>query len=370
MKYGITLDPSVNYVRPGGSIIYPSTSTHAAYVHDIAGIGRYDNSALNQRTSRSQNAGSMITVSNPSDLDNDEWLLWGHNNGSIEAINSTDAPAGVDRRLGRVWRVAETGGDGNVGTISITVDLADVPGNKNAADLRLLVDSDDVFATGPTQYTVSSSSGTSFTFNNVSINAGNYFTFATVNETTTPLLPVELTSFEVTYEPPIVVATWETASQTNNDFFTLERAGEDLNFFEFVRHPGAGTTKEPRTYTVVDENPIPGRSYYRLKQTDFDGNWTYLGIRRMDIDETGRELVFHPNPSDGRNLHFSIPNTVFHLQEVEVINSQGIAFERQIVGGTSASEYSLQLHKTLPSGFYLIKAKYNGKWKAFRVVVE
>src|SRR5690606_36325341 len=54
IKYGITLDPSVDYFRSGGSEIYPSTSSHAGYVHDIAGIGRDDDLELNQPASRSQ----------------------------------------------------------------------------------------------------------------------------------------------------------------------------------------------------------------------------------------------------------------------------------------------------------------------------
>lgn len=166
------------------------------------------------------------------------------------------------------------------------------------------------------------------------------------------------------------MATWETASETNNDYFTLERAGEDMNFAELLRQPGAGTSSVPRTYTAVDPHPFGGRSYYRLKQTDYDGKTSYSHIRRMDIDETGRELVLYPNPNHGRDMEFSMGNAVFQLQEVEVINSQGITLERLRIDAPSVNRHTIHLDKALRPGFYLVRAKYNGKWKAFRVVVE
>jgi hypothetical protein len=367
LKYGITLDPSVDYLRSGGSTIYPSTGSHSGYVHDIAGIGRDSNSGLYQFASRSQNAGNMIYVTNPSDLEDNEFFIWGHNNVALSSVNDTDVGGGIQRRLNRVWRVKETGGDGNVGSISITVDLSQADDPKNPADLRLLVDSDGIFANA-TQYSVSSYSGDLFTFNNVNMNTDNYFTIGTVNKVATPL-PVELTSFEVTYEPPVVVATWETASETNNDFFTLERAGEDMNFFELLHQPGAGNSTIPRTYTAIDPHPFGGRSYYRLKQTDYNGKTSYSSIRRMDIDETGRELVLYPNPNNGRDFEFSMNDGLFQLQEVEVLNSQGITLERIAIDSPSVNQHSIHLDKPLKPGFYLVRALYNGKWKAFRVVV-
>lgn len=365
LKYGITLDASVDYLRSGGSDIYPSTGTHAGYVHDIAGIGRDDNSGLYQPTSRSQNVGNMITVSNPSNLQNNRFLVWGHNNGDLSEPTDADVGGNIELRLSRVWRVSQTGS--SLGTVSITVDMSWVSGSESADDLRLLVDTDGNFVNA-TEYAVGSSSGDLYTFDNVSLNTGQYFTIGTVDKYITTL-PVELTSFDVTYEAPVVVATWETATETNNDFFTLERAGEDMTFFELLQEPGAGTSSVPHTYTAVDPHPFGGRSYYRLKQTDFDGTTTYSSIRRMDIDEFGRELVLYPNPSNGRDMEFSMGNSVFQLQEVEVISSQGITLEHVAIDATNVQRYTVHLGKALTPGFYLVRALYNGRWKAFRVVV-
>ena len=171
IKYGITLTSTTDYVRRDGTVIYPSTSSHSGYVSDIAGIGR-DNggpgSGLLQLSSQSQNANSIvrITASN-ANVANNEFLVWGSNNGSLSVPNTTSLPTGIIRKMSRVWRVKEAG---DVGNISLTFDLSapTVPGAKSSAHLRLLVDPDGFGAgVAATQYAVSTSSGEVFTFNNV-----------------------------------------------------------------------------------------------------------------------------------------------------------------------------------------------------------
>lgn len=366
IKYGITLDPAMNYVRSDGTVIYPSTGTHSAYVSDIAGIGRDDNSALNQTSSRSQNASYMVTISGASSLGNNDFLVWGHNNGSLTAPNSSDVGGTILRRLSRVWRVEEAN---DVGTFTLSIDLSAVPGPKAAANLRLLVDTNGTFATGATAYSVNSSAGSVYTFTGVSITDDDFFTIGSTNTTTTPL-PVELTDFDVTYESPAVVATWKTASELNNDYFTLERAGEDLSFDEIAHQPGAGTTKEPRSYSAIDPNPYDGKSYYRLKQTDYDGTFSYSDTKYIFIEGKGNKLSVFPNPNEGRLLNFKLSNSLFHLQQVEIMDQQGKTLERLSVKETNLREYPIELKQRLPAGVYVMRVNYNGKEEHLKLVVR
>ncbi len=96
IKYGISLDPGLDYFRSDGTVIYPATSTHSGYVTDIAGIGR-DNggggSALLQADSRSQNANSVVRIHNASSLGNLDFLVWGSNNGTLTPPNAVDVMA-------------------------------------------------------------------------------------------------------------------------------------------------------------------------------------------------------------------------------------------------------------------------------------
>lgn len=85
-------------------------------------------------------------------------------------------------------------------------------------------------------------------------------------------LPVSLLDFDAYLnDKNQVELVWITASELNNDFFTIERSGEDLNFIAIENIPGKGTTNETNQYNFFDSKPLNGLSYYRLKQTDYDG---------------------------------------------------------------------------------------------------
>ena len=88
---------------------------------------------------------------------------------------------------------------------------------------------------------------------------------------------------------------WTTLSEINNDYFTIERAGADFKFYELFTINGAGNNYTLSTYHAVDDSPLEGTSYYRLKQTDFDGEYSYSDIRIVVYDSENPIVVF-PNP--------------------------------------------------------------------------
>lgn len=370
IKYGITLDQTTatDYVRSDGAVIYSAT-TFAGYLSDVAGIGRDDDSDLSQSSSKSQNANSVITIFNPSSMNNDfDMLVWGSNNGSLTTPNTSDVQSPIQRRLSRVWRTSEPGG--NIGNVSIDVDLNGVPGNITSSDLRLIVDGNGTFNAGNTLYTVSSSpSSRVYRFTGVSLNNGDYFTIGSINASQTPL-PIELADFNVVYEDPVVVATWETSSELNNDFFTLERAGIDLAFDEVGRQVGAGTSKIPHTYSMIDSHPYEGPSYYRLKQTDFDGTVSYSDVESIFIKESEKKLIVFPNPNEGRSLRFSFGASRFNLDHVEIYNQHGQSIQHSYLNVTNLREYSLELRHRLAPGLYLLRVHYNGKDEYVKLAVH
>ena len=91
-------------------------------------------------------------------------------------------------------------------------------------------------------------------------------------------LPIELLAFDAFMNGDKVSLTWTTATEINNDYFTVERTLDGITFEEVLEMPGAGNSFSPITYIGYDENPFPGTSYYRLKQTDYDGSYVYSGL--------------------------------------------------------------------------------------------
>lgn len=376
VKYGVTLDQTVltNYLRSDGTTIYPATTAgYTTYVSDIAGVGQ-DNAAsgsgLLQTTSQSQNTNSVVSIaiSNAAaTLVNNEFMLWGSNNGSLTSPNSSDVDgATIKRRLSRVWRVAETG---DVGNVNISFDLSAVPGSKTGSDLRLLVDADGVFNSGATA-TSGSLAGSVFTVNNINLANGNYFTVGSTNIGTTPL-PVEVIDFSVSYEDPVVVAAWKTASELNNDHFTVERAGRDLSFDEVARVPGVGTSSTPHAYSITDDNPFAGRLYYRLKQTDVDGTVSYAGIRSIDIPASDKSLSVYPNPTtDGQQWKLKWSDRAFQLDQVDILDQQGRLLETIIPVEQHAKEFSIHTREGLLPGLYILNIHYNDRHEFVKLVVR
>lgn len=88
-------------------------------------------------------------------------------------------------------------------------------------------------------------------------------------------LPIELVSFTATCREDEVVLNWETASETNNDFFTIEKSADATNWQVLTTMAGAGNSNTPLYYSALDNQLYSGVTYYRLKQTDFDGSFTY-----------------------------------------------------------------------------------------------
>jgi hypothetical protein len=120
-------------------------------------------------------------------------------------------------------------------------------------------------------------------------------------------LPIELVSFNASLKSDIVELDWTTASELNNDFFTIERLNEEDDMFDQIATiKGSGTINEARSYQAYDFVPNIGKNYYRLKQTDFDGQFSYSKIVMVDFIETGEIVNIYPNPVNQQTLTIEV----------------------------------------------------------------
>jgi hypothetical protein len=120
--------------------------------------------------------------------------------------------------------------------------------------------------------------------------------YDTVNVIICSILPVEMLSFTGENNGNVNELFWSTASELNNNYFTLERSMDGIYFMEIGTVNGAGNSTVINKYQFTDTHPSKGINYYRLKQTDFNGEFTYSEI--IPIEMRGyNELSIHPNPS-------------------------------------------------------------------------
>jgi hypothetical protein len=84
-------------------------------------------------------------------------------------------------------------------------------------------------------------------------------------------LPIELLNFNAVCNNAKIIVSWSTASETNNDYFTIESSIDGITWETIATVSGAGNSNTALSYSFTDDNPISGTSYCRLKQTDYNG---------------------------------------------------------------------------------------------------
>jgi hypothetical protein len=121
---------------------------------------------------------------------------------------------------------------------------------------------------------------------------------------------------------------------------------------------------------LIDSHPYEGVSYYRLKQTDFDGTFTYSDSKYIFVEETKKQLAVFPNPNDGLQLQISWGRSKFNLDHVEVMNQLGKSIEYSTIKKQGLYEYSMALKNKLAPGIYTVKVHYNGKDEFVKLMVK
>lgn len=178
------------------------------------------------------------------------------------------------------------------------------------------------------------------------------------------VLPVTLVAFDYELTGDHVVLNWMTASEVNNDYFTIERS-LDGQIFEYAgKVSGSGTTDAPKNYYWEDERPLRSTTYYRLKQTDLDGTFKYKGILTVDYRNPEAHLAVSPNPvSSGESftvLGEDLSNKVWEIQSANGLVIAKGNFEQASTVNTTGME----------SGIYLLNIKSNAYLKTVKIVIE
>ena len=169
-------------------------------------------------------------------------------------------------------------------------------------------------------------------------------------------LPIELLNFNAKLlDNHFIELNWQTASEINNDYFTIERSIDGVNWKKIKEVDGAGNSSSLLYYYSVDNKPYLGISYYRLKQTDFDGQFAYSQIRSVNIESDDHyKIEMYPNPS---NKRITIVGSKNELEDVIICNSLGqdVTMLTQRVDNNK-TKVIIDLTK-LSSGIYFVKTK-------------
>lgn len=138
-------------------------------------------------------------------------------------------------------------------------------------------------------------------------------------------LPIRLLNFRAHPSEDKVEILWVTAEETNNDYFTIEKS-RDGHFFELVtKIKGKRNSTSVNSYRFEDRFMFEGLSYYRLKQTDFDGRVTYSEIISVYVNVHRQAARVFPNPASRTNLTYWMNYTCNNeMKEVKIFDATGL----------------------------------------------
>lgn len=186
-------------------------------------------------------------------------------------------------------------------------------------------------------------------------------------------LPVELLYFHASAAANAVHLEWVTASETNNDFFAVERSTDGTSFKEVAQVKGAGNTTAKTIYTAIDKAPFAGTSYYRLKQADFGGKVTYSPIQVVSVKRQDQLLLsLYPNPAQNAPINLRVEGLgAEHPVEVKVTDMMGrnllhISFRAD----AAALEASLINAGDLKPGTYIVTISSGHRSKTQRLLIK
>jgi hypothetical protein len=287
------------------------------------------------------------------------WIKVSHTSASTTTtgLNITDGANTITNRQDSYWTVS-TNGISTASTFSIRADgYSGATGFGTigaASDLRLMLNAS---VTG----TAGTNAGTNpYQVNRTGIslaNLANNWYWGSINATQTPL-PVSFIDFTGEAMHGQTHLKWSTASETNNEYFSISRSSNGEEFISIGKVKGQGTSNEQHEYSLVDFTPVTGRNYYRLSQTDFDGKTAVLKTIAVDIENTNLSTKIYPNPI-AREQTLNIEITGYaptQLMDVQLINMQGTILHQRTVQTNDQGNLSVSYTPTeVASGVYILK---------------
>ncbi len=185
--------------------------------------------------------------------------------------------------------------------------------------------------------------------------------FTLASSTSSNPLPVEMISFNAKALASSVALNWSTATETNNDYFEVQRSQEGSTFETIKRIKGAGNSNRVNNYDCTDEHPYRGVSYYRLKQVDFNGEYSISDTKLVKflMNNKKEDIVVFPNPSNGNLLNIAFTDPVSNTSpiKIQIFDQAGkliLTIDDSMIMNNDGN-LLLKLNNRLESGLYILK---------------
>jgi lysophospholipase L1-like esterase len=169
-------------------------------------------------------------------------------------------------------------------------------------------------------------------------------------------LPVKLSKFTASQVSDRVDLYWETASESNNSHFVIERSIDNRDFKAIGEVKGKGNSNTKTRYSYSDRKPSPGKNYYRLKQVDLDGKSSFSQVIQVTQRSAPQTIILYPVPATSV-IHLKIAADKKEIVTVSIIDRSGNIkgnYPRKVDKGENVLNFPVS---SLPTGNYLMQIK-------------
>ncbi len=303
--------------------------------------------------------------SNPTDAFTAQYFATGYTD--VSTMATTPSPVLNNVSLGEYWTCDRTAGSSNV-TVKLYWEDANRSGIANYTSDLVVAHWNGSAWENAGQTAITGSNPGNITSN--TLNSFSPFAFGSLAGSSP--LPIELVEFTAKLNSSKKTdLNWTTATEINSDYFIIERSADGITFENIATTNAAGNSTSITNYTAIDENPLKGVSYYRLKQFDFDGNFTYSQIESINNDEFNMEVNLFPNPSADGAFNLDIVGSENEEILVVLFNANGqMVYSKAIVTSSSQTTIAINTENKLSSGIYWVTGTSKNELFRKKLIVQ
>lgn len=185
--------------------------------------------------------------------------------------------------------------------------------------------------------------------------------------------PIELLTFSATTQGENVKLSWSTSKEKTISYFTIEKTKDFFTYETVITMNGSGASNSLIEYETIDNKPFFGKSYYRLKLTDFSGDFVYSGFVAVEISSVlAFSMDVYPNPSSGNNINLLLNAEASQEVLVVVYDVTGKEnYSKVLITSTNGENvYAIDPSSKLISGVYFITATSQQNIYSKRLIVN
>ena len=178
------------------------------------------------------------------------------------------------------------------------------------------------------------------------LNSG--FMYPGVDWVVNSILPLNFISFTAANKAPAVQLNWTTADEINNSYFEIQRSADGIHFNAIAFADNKKNGGGEQQYYYTDKLPLNGINYYRLKQVDIDGRYSFSAIISITSKGTGKIISAYANPVTNSRLQLRLQTTSL----VSIYQASGaLMYQAKMEAGMQDINVA-----SFPKGYYLVKA--------------